>query len=146
MSIGSNIRFFRKQSKMTQTELAEKAGISRSYLADIEHDRYNPSLDVLKSVATALQVGTHLLLSDNPLAELTADKNNPPQLLAKEEKDIARDLQKMLNDLESSEALAFQGEPLDEASKELLRISLENSLRLAKQLAKQKFTPHKFRK
>ncbi|WP_019123336.1 helix-turn-helix domain-containing protein [Brevibacillus massiliensis] len=146
MSIGSNIRFFRKQNKMTQTELAKKSGISRSYLADIEHDRYNPSLDVLKSVAEALQVGTHMLLADNPLAEITAGKNHPPQLLPKEEKDIARDLEKMLNDLESSEALAFQGEPLDEASKELLRISLENSLRLAKQLAKQKFTPHKFRK
>jgi hypothetical protein len=35
---------------------------------------------------------------------------------------------------------------LDNESKELLRISLENSMRLAKQMAKKKFTPKKYRK
>lgn len=40
----------------------------------------------------------------------------------------------------------FDGEPIDEHTKEMIRISLENSMRMAKQLAKQKFTPKKYRK
>ncbi|WP_233414636.1 helix-turn-helix domain-containing protein [Thermaerobacillus caldiproteolyticus] len=42
--------------------LANKANIPRPYLADIENDRYSPSLDVLKSIANAYQ-----LLEDRPL-------------------------------------------------------------------------------
>ena len=39
----------------------------------------------------------------------------------------------------------FRGEPLDDKTRELLRISLENSLRIAKLDAK-KYTPKKYRK
>ena len=43
-----------------------------------------------------------------------------------------------------NEALMFNGEPLDDESRELLRESLENSLRIGKLLAKKKYTPHKY--
>ncbi|WP_242871488.1 helix-turn-helix transcriptional regulator [Dehalobacter sp. TeCB1] len=66
-------------------------------------------------------------------------------LTPKEERDIAIDLERMMSDLESDQALAFQGEPLSEDDRELLRISLENSMKLAKQIAKKKFTPKKYR-
>ena len=69
-----------------------------------------------------------------------------PALTTKEERDIARDLEKMLSDLESDSAMAFNGEPMDADDKEMLRISLENSMRLAKQMAKKKFTPNKYKK
>ncbi|AJQ26880.1 helix-turn-helix domain-containing protein [Pelosinus fermentans] len=79
--------------------------------------------------------------------ELSTKYKNSSSLSPKEERDIARDLEKMLSNLESREAMSFyDGEPLDEESKELLRISLENSMRLAKQMAKKKFTPKKYRK
>lgn len=64
-------------------------------------------------------------------------------LSSKEERDIAVDLERMIGELESNEAMAFHGEPMDEETKELMRISLESSLRLAKQMAKQKFNPNK---
>lgn len=70
---------------------------------------------------------------------------NKNALTPKDERDIAKDLQKILSNLESNEALAFNGEPLDAETKELMRISLENSMRLAKQLAKKKFTPKKYK-
>ncbi|EDX65630.1 helix-turn-helix domain protein [Bacillus cereus NVH0597-99] len=69
------------------------------------------------------------------------------KLSKKEERDIARDLKKTLEELENSEdALMFDGEPIDDHTKEMIRISLENSMRMAKQLAKQKFTPNKYKK
>jgi|GEM_PF-6191384 len=67
-------------------------------------------------------------------------------LTSKEERDIVKDLERIMADLESNQALAFHGEPIDEEEMELLRSSLEQSLRLAKMMAKKKFTPKKHRK
>jgi hypothetical protein len=40
----------------------------------------------------------------------------------------------------------FDGEPLDDETKELLAISLRNSMETSKIWAKKKFTPKKYRK
>ncbi len=50
-----------------------------------------------------------------------------------------------MNLLESSDALMFDGEPLDQESMDLLKTSLQNQYTLAKKIAKQKFTPKKYR-
>lgn len=49
--------------------------------------------------------------------------------------------------MSNADALAFSkdSEPMSEETKRLLIISLENSLRLGKEMAKKKFTPKKFR-
>ena len=47
---------------------------------------------------------------------------------------------------EAGDGLMFDGEPLDEETRQLLRASLENQLEMTKRLAKQKFTPKKYRK
>lgn len=64
------------------------------------------------------------------------------QLNQRDERDIAKRLENTLNALEDSqESLMFSGEPLDDETRELLKASLENSLKIAKINAKQKFTP-----
>ena len=69
------------------------------------------------------------------------------ELTQKDEKDIAKRLEQTLEDLEhGQDGLMFSGEPLDEETKELLKVSLENSIRIAKINAKEKFTPNKYRK
>jgi repressor LexA len=55
MNIGDNIKSIRQQKGFTQKELAAKAHISRSYLADLENNRYNPSIDTLESISKALE-------------------------------------------------------------------------------------------
>lgn len=77
-----------------------------------------------------------------------AEKDNAkkaPTLNKKDERDIARRLEETLNLLESSDALMFDGEPLDQESMDLLKTSLQNQYTLAKKIAKQKFTPKKYR-
>lgn len=64
ITIGDKIKDLRKEKKLTQVELAEKANISRSYLADIERNRYNPSVDTLKAIAKALDVPNSLLITE----------------------------------------------------------------------------------
>ena len=71
-------------------------------------------------------------------------KKRPP--LLRRTSDISKKLEEALSQLESSqEGLMFQGEPLDDATKELIAISLRNSLEMGKRLAKQKFTPKKYK-
>ena len=60
-SIGERIKIARKSAGLTQLELAKKTDLSRSYIGDIEKDRYNPSVSTLQLIATA---------TNTPLAEL----------------------------------------------------------------------------
>ena len=67
MSIGKKIKELRKLNKLTQVDLSKKANISRSYLADLERDRYNASLDTLQSIAGALNVSMDVFfVCDSP--------------------------------------------------------------------------------
>ncbi len=60
--IGKRLRTLRKQQKMTQVELANKAKISANYYSRIERDEENPSLEVIKDIATALKVKSSNIL------------------------------------------------------------------------------------
>lgn len=143
MGIGSKIKENRKRKGLTQVELAEKANLSRSYVADIERDRYNPSVDTLQTIASALGIHPSALLDIPYVAEPGAYY----ELNQKDERDIAKDLERILANLESDRALSYYGEAaeFDDEAKEMLRIQLEQTMRMAKQLAKKKFTPKKYR-
>lgn len=56
--IGTNIKYYREQSRLTQIQLAEQAGISISYLSKIEVAGCNKSLSisVLNQIANVLNV------------------------------------------------------------------------------------------
>lgn len=64
MTLGRNIRNFRKKKGMTQFDLAEKTKLSRSYIADVERDRYNPSVDTLQLIASAIDAKVYELLGE----------------------------------------------------------------------------------
>lgn len=61
-SIGRKIRDARKNAGMTQVELAKATNLSRSYIGDIEKDRYNPSVSTLQAIAKATNVPVETLL------------------------------------------------------------------------------------
>lgn len=110
MSIGRSIRRYRKQAKLTQQELADLANISRTYLADVERDRYNPSIETLKSIAKALQIDVSQLFDDTE-----ESRQEIPSWATK--KDV-RDFKKML---EEDADLMFDGMPLDEEDRERIK-------------------------
>lgn len=51
---GSAIRAKRKQLGITQTELAERAGLNRSYLSELERGKTSISLERAEKIAKAL--------------------------------------------------------------------------------------------
>lgn len=61
--VGSRIRRLRKQREWTQVEMAEKFGVDRSFLADLERGRTNVSLLTLDTVARGFEISLSKLLS-----------------------------------------------------------------------------------
>ncbi|MEK5182159.1 helix-turn-helix transcriptional regulator [Paenibacillus odorifer] len=146
MSLGNRIRSRRKQLGLTQVEIAEQLKMGRSNFGHIENERVVPSSSDLNMIADILKTSPDYLLGKTD--ELSTHQSNSYYALtSKDEKDIAEELEKMMARLDSDSAISYHGEPLemDDNDRELLRLSFENSLRVAKQIAKKKFTPKKYR-
>lgn len=61
---GKRVRQLRKQKKFSQEELAQKAGLHRTYISDIERGNRNVSLENIKKIADALDVQLNYLLKE----------------------------------------------------------------------------------
>ncbi|MBS4197574.1 XRE family transcriptional regulator [Lederbergia citri] len=62
--IGKNIYEIRKRKGLTLTELADRAGIAKSYLSNIERSvNKNPSINVVEKIAKVLDVDVRILLN-----------------------------------------------------------------------------------
>lgn len=127
------------EKNISVSKACVEMGLSRSIAAKWKNTKTNPSAEVLPKIAKYFDVSVDYLLG-------ATEKEKTPALTAKDERDISKKLEEALSQLESSqEGLMFQGEPLDDATKELIAISLRNSLEMGKRLAKQKFTPKKYK-
>ena len=64
MTLGEKIKEARKQSGLSQEQLAEKMSVSRSAIAKWETDKGLPDIDNLKALASFLNVSVDYLLDD----------------------------------------------------------------------------------
>lgn len=152
MDIGTRIKDLRSEKNLTQTKLGEVIGVEKSTVSMYENGNSTPNDDIKKMLANFFNVSLDYLIgvSDirNPYKESETSSEKNSSLTTKDERDIAKKLSSILDEMSnSSDALMFDGEriEMDEESQELLRASIENSLRLAKRLAKEKYTPKKYR-
>lgn len=141
-SFGEKLKELRRKRGLTQDDLANELNtafigmsINKGMVSKWENNLGDPSLEHARIISKYFKITLDELIN-------VSNSSNDPNSKG-EERDIAKDLERMLSDLESNEALAYNGEPMDEETKRLFHISLENSMRLAKEMAKQKFTPNK---
>lgn len=65
--IGDRVKKIRKEKKMSMSELAEKAGVAKSYLSSLERNlQTNPSIQFLEKITQVLEVPLDVLLHDEP--------------------------------------------------------------------------------
>jgi transcriptional regulator with XRE-family HTH domain len=62
--LAERIKVLRRSKRWSQEQLAERAYMQRSYLADLERGYRNPSVRTLLKVANALGVSIQALLDD----------------------------------------------------------------------------------
>ena len=71
LTIGRKLRELRDQRQLTQQDMAEKAGVPRTYISRIENARLLPGPVMLRRIADALHVEILDLLPRNKVVETT---------------------------------------------------------------------------
>ena len=61
MNLGSAIQMCRTRRQLSQLELAQLAGCSVSYLSMLENSKRDPTLSMVQSIASGLQVPLEIL-------------------------------------------------------------------------------------
>ena len=87
--LGKRVRQQRMLAQMTQEKLAEKAGISLSFLGHIERGTRKASLDTVIKLCNALQVSPSLLLQDSLDSDLLGDRD---QSLSDDQRKLLREI------------------------------------------------------
>lgn len=136
---------------MNPTNLEVELGFGRGTL--YKWNKSSPNTDRLSAVADYFDVSMDWLLGKTEFRklpdeqELAMNVQRIEDFSTRDKKDIATTMNFILEQLDNyQEALMFDGEILDDETRELLKDSLMNSLKMGKLIAKQKFTPNKYKK
>lgn len=132
------LKELRKSSGLTQVQFAEIFNIAKGTIGMWESGKREPDFETTQRIADFFGV---------TVDDLIGAKTKAPTLTKKDERDIERRLSAMIADLNGpTDGLMFDGEPIDDETRQLLEVSLRNQLEISKRIAKQKFTPKKYRK
>lgn len=126
-----------EQNGITQADLARATGISTGLISQWKKRTQKPSAEKLALVADYFGVSVDYLMGV---------EKEKPTLTMKDERDIARTLEAVMNDLDNSGDLMFDGDPMTDEARESIKAAMKLGLEAAKLKNKERFTPKKFRK
>lgn len=72
--LGDKIRMYRKDKGLKLTDMAKLAGLSISYISQLERNLIEPSLSSLRKISTSLEVPIYLLMEDGSEENLVTKK------------------------------------------------------------------------
>lgn len=142
MFCGALLEQIIKERGLTAYRLSKIIGCSQSSIANWISGKNTPNYQKISALADALNVSVDYLLGNEEKPALE-DKDG---LTARDHRDIARDLERIMSDIESSETLMFDGDPATEGARETLRNAIAMGLEYAKKVNKETYTPKKYRK
>jgi len=148
MSFANKIKDIRLKYNLNQEEFANRinnyssfkgspTNFNKTNVSKWENGKVEPRMDTVRLIASTFEVSPNYLIgmSDEPYF----NSNN------KEDKDIQKDLQKMIEQLENG-LYSKETAEYSEESRELIIFSLEHAIKIARIEAKKKFTPNKYKK
>ena len=151
--MGKKLRELRDARGLTQREVANAVGVTEATVSRWESGHINNMRrDKIEGLAKVLHVSPLVIMGkdgDTPAPPAAQPPTAPyhPELTKRDERDIERRLDAIMNDLSPGSGLAFyDGKELTEKERDLLRISLKNSMELVRSMAKERFTPKKYKK
>lgn len=126
------------QKGVSPSKAAIDAGISKSLVTKWKSNNSKlPSPDVLTKLSRYFNI---------PVSELIDEEKNTPVLTSNDRRDIAKDLELMMQQLDEGSDLMFDGDPISDEAKDSIRNALQMGLEIAKVKNKARFTPKKYRK
>lgn len=123
---------------LKNADIARATDISNMTLSDWKNGKSTPKQDKLMKIADFLGVSMEYLMTGN-------DTHNTDTLSLKDDRDIKKDLDSIMQKLTNKEygPAAYDGEDLSDESIELFRDELEIALKRLKLINKEKYNPKK---
>ena len=148
-SFAQRLRDAMQSAGLKAVDLHERTGISKASISEYLSGNYEPKQKNVYRLAEALHVAPSYLMGlseheppASPAPPAPQKSDGLPELNARDERDIERDLEDMLHSVAQADYKA----PGDEEDTEALRAALRVAMIQAKRTAKKKYTPRKYRK
>lgn len=137
MGLYENVKEAAKEKGYSINKLEKELGFARSYISKFK--TITPSIDKIQKIADFLGVTTDYLIPGNKTEN---------SLTAKDNRDIAKDLDSIMAKLSNKEngPVSYNGENLSDESMDLFKEELEIALKRLKLINKEKYNPNKNKK
>ncbi len=121
-------------------KVAKEAGVTQTALSNWKSGRSTPTAKTLQKIADYFGVTIDYLM--------TGDNSSEQGLTARDNRDIAKDLDSIMEKLTSGEngPASYNGEEISPEAAELFKDELEIALKRLKLINKDKYTPKKYKK
>ena len=136
------LRRLRQREGWSQSELAKKLGVAKSTISMYEVGKRQPDFETLEAISDLFNVDMNFLLGKQKT------ENSNRVLTSKDERDIAKDLERIMEKLSNEEdgPASFEGEDIPEADREMFAAQVEIMLRRLKGINKELYNPNKNKK
>lgn len=134
--MAKNIRHYMEKYNKTRQEMCDALGVKYTTFTDWVKGNSYPRIDKIELMANYFGISK---------ADLVEDRNDDSSLSARDERDIARDLDRIMVEIQKGDdgPLYYNGIEIDNASLSLLQNAIEYALRETKKENKVKFNPNK---
>lgn len=123
-----------KERKIPKMKMYRECGISDAAVSQWRKSKTIPSMKSIERIAAYLDVAPEFLLTGE-------DAKKTPVFIDSDQRDIARDLEQVLEDLDAGKDLLFDGGPMCDEARESIRAALKLGLEAARAKNKERFTP-----
>ena len=134
-----NLKFYMQKFDKTRKDICDDLGFKYTTFSDWVNGKKYPRIDKIEMLANYFGVEKSDLIEDKSKAPV-----DPSGLTEKDEKDVAKTMKKLKNQLMNETDLMFDGEAMDPATIELLLQEIEQQERIVKAVNK-KYIPKKYR-
>ncbi|MFQ9509533.1 MAG: helix-turn-helix domain-containing protein [Lachnospiraceae bacterium] len=127
---------------VTAYKVSKETGVTQASLSTWKSGKSTPSSETLQKIANYFGVTIDYLMTGEEA------ENKKPAITPKDERDIAKKLDKIMKEIDSNNdsPLYYNGEEIDDLSKSLLRDAIESAMRQMKIINKEKYNPNKHKK
>lgn len=127
---------------VTSYKVAKEAGVTQTALSNWKTGRSTPTAKTLQKIADYFGVTVDYLMTGKD------EKPSEPQLTPRDKRDIAKDLESIMQKLSDKEngPASYNGQDLSPESTDLFKEELEIALKRLKIINKEKYNPNKNKK
>ena len=129
-----------RQKGVSGARMSQDLGMSRSFMTELRKGRAKSiKAETAQKIAYYFGVTVEYLLGGH------AANDAPPELNARDHRDIARDLEAFIADMDKGD-LMFDGDPMGDEARESIIAAMKLGLEAAKSKNKARFDPNKNKK